>query len=96
MDDKEYIRQLEERIIALENKLNNIGIGTNGSIIMNQCSVHNLETRHDCHIKLEQCSVGDIQIGRDSDIKIKDCSVGTAINCDVDEGEDRIEELEGV
>lgn len=89
MDDKEYMRQLEERIVALENRLNNIRIGTNGHIIMTHCSVHNLETNHDCDIKLENCPIGDIQTGRDCDIKIEDCSVETVINCDMDEVEDK-------
>lgn len=95
MDHKDYIRELEERINSLENKLSNIILGPNNNITISSCQIESLTTGEHCEFNFTSCPIGDIKIGDNSSIKVHNCPTGTIINCDIEEAEERVDELEG-
>ena len=59
MDDSKY-SELEERIKALEEKLNSISFNGAKEIKMQNCLVTDIQTGNDCRLEFEKCAVGAV------------------------------------
>lgn len=92
MDD-EYIKSLEERVLALEKALKNIVVGENKTLIFLDSAIENIAMGK-CELSFRGCSIGDIGTGSESKVQIENSPIGVVIDDQIDDAEERIEELE--
>lgn len=91
---KEYIKSLEERILTLENTLKNISFGENKTLTFSNCHIENLELGGGNKLSLESCPIGDVCTGGGSKVQIENSSIHMVVDNEIDDAEDRIEDLE--
>lgn len=93
--DNDYIKQLEERIYQLEQKLSSLSLNEAKEIVIHNSQVSNLNVGDECKIDFHHCPIGtvvDADID-DADSRLDDLeSRLDEINSQIDEAESKLDE----
>ena len=93
MTDKEYILELEKRIIKLEEKINNICIKEDGNVQFQTSQIATVILGENCKMEFTNCPVGMVCNNiQDAEERLEDIEMRLeAINEQIDDIEDEVD-----
>lgn len=96
MENLEYIRQLEQRILELEQFINNINFGKKNDIHIANCPIAAINIGEGCNLSFNGSSVGSVMQGDidDAENRVDDleCRIED-IKCLINDAEQQIEDM---
>lgn len=98
MDHDDKIKNLEERIKTLEDKLNKIAFNEAKEVILTSCPIGDIVLGDGCNLNFQHCPIGSV-IDKDLDeaesrLDELECRIDD-MNSKIDETESRIDDIDG-
>lgn len=95
MDERSYVRSLEERISKLESFIRSMSF-SGENITLNGCMVESVSSGDGSTVNVNSSPVGDINVGGTTAVHLENCPVGSVLSrddlCDYSDELDRIHE----